>query len=152
MGLIMRNKMEFPVFASKMEPYKAMVVEEIMAPVMFSMDEEMTAGERLRTKFGVPVWQIPLFSMADSVRFGAYFMASNDPTNMDRRLAGINANGKEWKGNPRAAREDYLMYLDRIMIGRTKPKSKYCAAPTIQCDESRNAEVIGMIEMAEAEE
>lgn len=148
---VMSGQLTYPAFTSKLEPYIEDVWDAVQSPLNFSMDGLKTAGQRLMEDFKNPAWQIPLFAMADVMRFGAYFQAATDPANMDRRLVGMSQHGQEWKGKARADRTDYLMYLDRIIKGRSKPRSRYCQPPTIESLADRDFEVYQMVDFEDEE-
>lgn len=143
---IINGRMSYTAFCKKMEPHMDEVVDAVLAPLRFSIDGTMTAGQRLMKTYKAPARALPLYAIADIVRFGMAFQAGTDPENMDRRLAQMNADGTPWKGNPRAHRTDYLMYLDRTIRGRSKPRKSYGTEPLVDCKEEVTAAIRRMAE------
>lgn len=146
---VVSGRMSYTAFAKKMEPHMDEVADAVLAPLRYSIDGAMTAGQRLMRAYKVPARALPLYAVADIVRFGTAFQAGTDPENMDRRLAQMNADGTPWKGNPRAHRTDYLMYLDRVIRGRSKPRKSYGTEPLVDCREEVADAIRRMAELPE---
>lgn len=143
---VISGRMSYTAFCKRMEPHRDEVVDAVLAPLRFSIDDTMTAGQRLMKTYKVPARALPLHAIADIVRFGIAFQAGTDLENMDRRLAQKNADGTSWKGHPRAHRTDYLMYLDRTIRGRSKPRKSYGTEPMVECKEEVTAAIRRMAE------